>query len=968
MALYDDVLRFGTAIDESGFKSGITSLATTGAGLAAKAGTAIGAAFTAAVGATIALDTAVIKQFGELEQNLGGSEAVFRDYADHMQKIGAEAYKNLGVSQSQYLATANKMGALFQGSGLEVEQSAELTEKALQRAADMASVMGIDMSVALESVAGAAKGNFTMMDNLGVAMNATNIEAYALSKGLDFVWDSASQAEKAEVAMQMFFENTEQYAGNFARESTQTVSGSIGLMKAALESLVAGLGNADADVSLLAGNLSGAIASVVTNITPIIENVATALPQASEVILAAFSDMMPAITQVVEMVMATTPEVVRAAISIIDGICDGLYQAAPELLTALTDAMSAMTEKLPQMLTDVTRLIMSAGPDMLDAVLTIVDELCSGFIDSSPEIFAAINDMIKLLLTHLPDLVGTAMQLVTAIVSGLADMLPSLLPSIVECVMKVAEALLGCVDELVAACMELIVALNVGFFNAMPAIIENLLPLFVAIGDAVINSLLAVLNPEPFAEGIANGLAQYDWAGVGDRLMAGLLDIDTDKYGAGFAAKVEEALYKGRAGVKNHDNGGGDGGGRSFGGENPAEVIAEPVVAFNAAEYYSSYYKQQSEAAAKEYGGFMSRLTAENSAAAAAAYKEFTEAWKTLDHEYKTGAVTSEEEYYRRRSELMREYNVEDTEESRGYFEQLYAQEQKFHGESEQAAKEAAEEQRRIAEEEFGRWAEGYEQIANEAQSAYDKIAAKQESFSQRLMSGTAMWSVGTDENGKTAVQLNRMDLQIYQLQDYERKLNELRQRGLSDGILDELVQQDVESGTAVADALLSQNQNALDVMNRNYETKQSISDRIAESFYADKVAAVKENFADKMTDMLAEIPANAFYIGEETAQAFADGMASGGAASKDALGAYLGLSQRLQGGVSEARESYAGSAAAQSGITMTSNSNYTAPPGEAAKINVTVNADVRTELDGDEIAARTTVKIKETGVMTGNG
>ena len=54
--------------------------------------------------------------------------------------------------------------------------------------------------------------------------------------------------EKAEVAMQMFFENTEQYAGNFARESTQTISGSIGLLQAALGSFTAGLGNANADI------------------------------------------------------------------------------------------------------------------------------------------------------------------------------------------------------------------------------------------------------------------------------------------------------------------------------------------------------------------------------------------------------------------------------------------------------------------------------------------------------------------------------------------------------------------------------------------------------------------------------------------------------------------------------------------------------------------------------------------------
>ncbi len=70
------------------------------------------------------------------------------------------------------------------------------------------------MQTAMESIAGAAKGNFTMMDNLGVAMNATTIEAYALAKGLDFAWNSATNAEKAEIAMQMFFEKTEQYAGN----------------------------------------------------------------------------------------------------------------------------------------------------------------------------------------------------------------------------------------------------------------------------------------------------------------------------------------------------------------------------------------------------------------------------------------------------------------------------------------------------------------------------------------------------------------------------------------------------------------------------------------------------------------------------------------------------------------------------------------------------------------------------------
>jgi methyl-accepting chemotaxis protein len=260
-------------------------------------GAAMGTVAVAAGAAAIKLGKEVVKEFGELEQNLGGSEAVFGKYAASIQKTGEDAYKNMGVSQSQYLATANVMGALFQGSGIEQQKSLELTEKAMQRAADMASVMGIDMQMALDSVAGAAKGNFTMMDNLGVAMNATNIEAYALAKGLDFTWAKATQAEKAEMAMQMFFENTEQYAGNFARESTETVTGALGLLQASVHSFVGGLGNANADMTNLTANVVDAFGAVVENIVPVLENVITAIPIAVGGIIEAIGELLPTLLE-----------------------------------------------------------------------------------------------------------------------------------------------------------------------------------------------------------------------------------------------------------------------------------------------------------------------------------------------------------------------------------------------------------------------------------------------------------------------------------------------------------------------------------------------------------------------------------------------------------------------------------------------------------------------------------------------
>ena len=100
----------GDAADESSGR--FDGFATVLKGVGAAAATAAAAAGAAA----IKLGTEVVSSFGELEQNLGGSEVVFGEWADEVQKISEDAYKNLGASQSEYLATANKMASLFQGS------------------------------------------------------------------------------------------------------------------------------------------------------------------------------------------------------------------------------------------------------------------------------------------------------------------------------------------------------------------------------------------------------------------------------------------------------------------------------------------------------------------------------------------------------------------------------------------------------------------------------------------------------------------------------------------------------------------------------------------------------------------------------------------------------------------------------------------------------------------------------------
>lgn len=207
---------------------------------------------------------------GDLQQNIGGSESVFKNYAGTIQKTAETAASSLGLSQSKYLATATKMGSLFQGSGFSVAQSADMVTQSMQRASDVASIMGISVDSAMEAVAGMAKGNFTMMDNFGVAINDTNLQIYAQEKGLGKL---ETTQQKVNAAMQMFLDKSEYAAGNYAKEN-DTYSGALTTFKAELEDFAAEAGTA---LLPLVQSVLPVLSSSLSALKPVIMTVAEAV-------------------------------------------------------------------------------------------------------------------------------------------------------------------------------------------------------------------------------------------------------------------------------------------------------------------------------------------------------------------------------------------------------------------------------------------------------------------------------------------------------------------------------------------------------------------------------------------------------------------------------------------------------------------------------------------------------------------
>jgi phage-related protein len=407
-------------------------------GFAKAGGIAIAAGMAAGAAGLVALTGKAVMSAAELEQQIGGSEAVFGEYAKTIQEKGAQAFKVAGLSQQEFLQGANKMGSLFQGAGFSVQESMNMSADSMQRASDIASIMGISTTDALEAVAGMAKGNFTMMDNLGVAMNDTAIAAYAASKGIDKSTASMSQQEKIGLAQQMFMEKTAKYTGNYAKEN-ETLSGSLNTTKKAFDNLLSGSG----DVNDFIDSLLGTIEIAIPQIVAMLPKIVTGIGQVLSALVPALSKALPVL---VPALITAVQDLLNALIAALPTIVQVLVAALPILITAFVQLFLAILQALPQIIAIISQAIPQivdaivtslTAPEALTAIIMGAVQLLLALIQAIPIIVkalvAALPVIIENILTVLTDpvfinaMIEAGVELLKAVISGMVSMVGSVI-------------------------------------------------------------------------------------------------------------------------------------------------------------------------------------------------------------------------------------------------------------------------------------------------------------------------------------------------------------------------------------------------------------------------------------------------------------------------------------------------------------------------------------------------------------
>ena len=540
----------------TGLHNGLSKIGSLAVSAGSKIASSLGSAITSATkGLTIGIAAAgtamagltvkALNLGGELEQNIGGSEAVFKEFASTMQETGKTAFSKMGLSQSDFLATANKMGALFQGSGFGIKESADISAKSMQRAADVASIMGIDVGDAMEAVAGAAKGNFTMMDNLGVAMNDTAIAAYAASKGIKKSSQQMTQQEKVGLAMEMFLEKTSYAAGNYAKEN-DTLAGSLTTAKAAMSNFLAGSGSVDDLVSSFV-NASTIIVDNVTEIVPrlatgVAEAIGAIMPKVPGILIGTLPMLLNAATQMFQSLITTVQQnkqpLIGLAVTIISSLATFLLDAIPQILLVGADILlglaDGITQQLPQLLSVAGQSINSfvSGvitrfPMLIQTALQLIQTLVNGLIANLPMIIQSgvqlIVSLVQGIVGMLPSLVQMAVQLIMSLVQGLIANLPLILNAAVQLIVTLIQGIVGMLPMIIQSGIQLIITLFQGLIANLPMIIQAAIQIIIALAFGLIQAIPQLVAAIPqLISAIVDTIMNTNWLQVGWDIVKGI--------------------------------------------------------------------------------------------------------------------------------------------------------------------------------------------------------------------------------------------------------------------------------------------------------------------------------------------------------------------------------------------------------------------------------------------------------------
>lgn len=199
------------------------------------------------------------REAANLEQAVGGSEAVFKDHADGVKTWAKGAAESVGLSEEAALSLTTKLGGALKGLGYDQDKSATKSREMVQIAADLAATYGGTTADAVQALGSALRGEFDPAEQFNVFLKQSTVDAKAVEMGLASTTTEVDANARAQATLALITEQSADAQGQFARE-TDSTSGRLAIASAEFENLKAQIGAGFTPVMATAGQVAGAAA------------------------------------------------------------------------------------------------------------------------------------------------------------------------------------------------------------------------------------------------------------------------------------------------------------------------------------------------------------------------------------------------------------------------------------------------------------------------------------------------------------------------------------------------------------------------------------------------------------------------------------------------------------------------------------------------------------------------------------
>lgn len=198
-----------------------------------------------------------------LEEVQNVVDVTFGSNAGKIDDWAKQAGTQFGLTETQAKKFTSTLGAMMKSSGVAGNEITQMSTDLAGLAADMASFYNLDFEEAFQKIRSGISGETEPLKQLGINMSVANLEAYALSKGIDKAFNEMSQGEQTMLRYQYLMSATADAQGDFARTS-DGYANSMRQLETNIESIKTALGATFINVMTQAsGLLSGFLQSLI---------------------------------------------------------------------------------------------------------------------------------------------------------------------------------------------------------------------------------------------------------------------------------------------------------------------------------------------------------------------------------------------------------------------------------------------------------------------------------------------------------------------------------------------------------------------------------------------------------------------------------------------------------------------------------------------------------------------------------